>query len=287
MKSILLVVAILLGAVSISRPLTANDLRIMSFNIRYGTADDGENSWDHRKEFLIETIREFAPDLLGTQETLLFQRDYLASKLSDYEVIGVGRDDGQDQGEMTAIYYRRARFQKLSHGHFWLSLTPDVPGSRDWDAAITRMVTWVCLKDIGRTVPEEIVFANTHFDHRGDQARLESAKLIRKKLFELAQGRRIVLTGDFNAAEGSGPYRALFGETPDNDRLIDTFRSAHPTPSEIEGTFSQFSSARTSGNRIDWIAVSPTWQVGSAEIMRSAREGRTPSDHFPVTAVIR
>src|SRR5262245_35514255 len=108
----------------------ADPIRVMTFNIRYGTAMDGENHWDKRKEFLIETIKAFDPDLLGTQETLGFQRDYLAKKLPGYGVLGIGRDDGKEQGEMMALYFRQARFTKTAEGHFWLSETPDTIGSK-------------------------------------------------------------------------------------------------------------------------------------------------------------
>jgi endonuclease/exonuclease/phosphatase family metal-dependent hydrolase len=257
----------------------------MSFNIRYGTANDGENHWDKRKEFVVETVRTFKPDLLGTQETLGFQRDYLAEHLSGYEAVGVGRDHGDERGEMTAVLFRKERFEKLAVGHFWLSETPDVPGSKSWDTSLTRMVTWMKLKDRKATPPSEIYFFNTHIDHRGQQARQESARLIRRKIAEHAGATPTVVTGDFNAGEGSPPYQALFTEDGPV-KLLDTFRLAHPQRSPSEGTFSSFKSTETSGERIDWIACSPGWTVRSAEIDRSQRDGRTPSDHFPVTAVL-
>src|SRR5687767_10854722 len=121
-------------------------LRVMSFNIRYGTAKDGPNHWNLRKDFVIETIKAFKPDLLGTQETEGFQRDYLAEKLPEYTTIGVGRDDGAEKGEMMAIYIRKERFDVIASGHFWLSETPDVIGSKSWDTSLPRMVTWADLK---------------------------------------------------------------------------------------------------------------------------------------------
>ena len=262
-------------------------LRVMSFNIRYGTAWDGENRWDLRKEFLVETIEAFEPDLLGTQETEGFQRDYLAEKLPDYDCLGVGRNDGKESGEMMALYYKRARFEKLDGGHFWLSETPEEPGSKSWDSSLPRMVTWVRLRDREFAAAPPILFLNTHFDHRGQQARLESSRLIRRQIVRLAQGARVILTGDFNAAEDSEPYLALFG--PDDGQpspLVDTFRVIHPEHRPDEGTFSGFRAGATGGARIDWIAVSRDWKILQAEIDRTARDGRTPSDHFPVTAVL-
>ncbi|MCS7237233.1 MAG: endonuclease/exonuclease/phosphatase family protein [Thermoguttaceae bacterium] len=264
------------------------EVRVMSYNIRYGTALDGQNHWQRRKEFLVETIRQFNPDLLGTQETLVFQRDYLAEKLPEYAVIGVGRDDGKDRGEMMAIYWRKERFQLLDSGHFWLSQTPEVPGSKSWDAAFPRMVTWAKLQDLKDPEKPPILWMNTHFDHRGERAREESARILRQKIEEMGQGCSLVVTGDFNAAEGSPPYRILFSNVNGKDSLlVDTYRVVNPERGPNEGTFSGFSADRTSGPRIDWIGCSKDWIVVAAGIDRTARDGRTPSDHFAVFAVLR
>ncbi len=304
----------LLCSLAIATPSFA-EVRVMSFNIRYGTADDGPNHWEQRKELLLETIRRFGPDLLGTQETLAFQRDYLAVHFDSYDQVSAGREDGKEKGEMTALFFRRDRFEKVEAGHFWLSTTPDQPGSRGWDAALPRMVTWVRLRDRSAVPAREFLFANTHFDHQGRQARLESARLLREKLGSLAKGQAVVLTGDFNSPEASPPYVALFdgksvvqadteqaeaianqadnadvGNELSGDTaalgLRDTYRVAHPTPGPEEGTFCRFNAAETHGPRIDWIGVSAGWQVGSAEIVRDAKNGSTPSDHFPVAAIL-
>jgi endonuclease/exonuclease/phosphatase family metal-dependent hydrolase len=266
----------------------SSDVRVMSFNIRYGTANDGDNHWDKRKEFLVETIKAFAPDLLGTQETLGFQRDYLAEKLPGYDVLGVGRDDGKEKGEMTALYFKRSRFEKLDGGHFWLSETPDQPGSKSWDTSLTRMATWVKLRDRRQPRAKPLAFFNTHFDHRGAQARTESARLIRRRVAEMSKTCRVIVTGDFNAGEGSDPYKALFDPNDGQPSpLRDTYRIVHPTRAANEGTFSDFKAGAKDGSRIDWIGVSREWRVIKAEIDRTERDGRTPSDHFPVTAVLR
>jgi endonuclease/exonuclease/phosphatase family metal-dependent hydrolase len=266
----------------------AEELRVMCFNIRYATALDGPNQWDLRKEFLVETIWAFDPDLLGTQETLGSQRDYLAEKLPEYDCLGVGRDDGKERGEMMALYYKRARFEKLDGGHFWLSETPEVAGSKSWDSSLPRMVTWVRLRDRHQADAPPILFLNTHFDHRGRQARVESSRLIRQQVDILGQQARIILTGDFNASEDSDPYRELFGPIDGQPSpLVDAFRIVHPQRGPHEGTFSGFQASRTDGARIDWIAVSRDWEVFQAEIDRTARDGRTPSDHFPIHTVLR
>ncbi len=282
-----LLLAILLPAV----PMDAEemtDVRVMSFNIRYGTANDGENHWDRRREFLVQTIVEFNPDLLGTQETLGFQRDYLDEHLPEHEAFGVGRDHGDERGEMTAVFFRQDRFEKLDGGHFWLSETPEVPGSKSWDTSLTRMVTWLKLRDLKAEGMPVVWFFNTHFDHRGEEARRKSARLIRQRVSDLTGGHRAIVTGDFNAAEGSAPYVALFAEeSGDESPLIDTFRVIHLEPGTNEGTFSSFKSETTGNGRIDWIGCTRDWTIKSADIDRTSRDGRTPSDHLPVTAILQ
>ncbi|MGQ9504857.1 MAG: endonuclease/exonuclease/phosphatase family protein [Thermogutta sp.] len=263
------------------------ELRVMSFNIRYGTAPDGENHWDRRKDFLVETILAFRPDFLGTQETLAFQRDFLAEKLPDYGCLGVGREDGKEQGEIMAIYWRKDRFEVLDFGHFWLSTTPEVPGSKSWDSALPRMVTWIKLRDLRQPDARPILWMNTHFDHRGEQARQESARLLRAKLSEMGAGCSLIVTGDFNAGEGSQPYQLFFGEVEGvTSPVVDSFRTAHPQRGAEEGTFSGFRAENVTGARIDWIACSRDWKIIAAGIDHTSRDGRTPSDHFPVFAIL-
>lgn len=268
-------------------PAEAADVRVMSYNVRYATAPDGENHWDKRKEFLAETVRAFDPDLLGTQETLAVQRDYLAGKLPTHTAFGVGRDDGREAGEMTAVYWRTDRFEKHAGGHVWLSESPDRPGVKGWDAAHPRLVTWVKLAD--KTAPggKPILWLNTHLDNRGQKARVEGAMIVRARLAALGEGCSVVVTGDFNSPEGGEPYAVLFGKPGDRTALVDTFRAAHPGRGAEEGTTTGFKASATRGSRIDWIGCSRDWTVRAAGIDRTSRDGRTPSDHFPVTAVLR
>lgn len=267
--------------------LPENAVRVMSFNIRYGTANDGENRWDLRKDFVVDTIQAFDPDLLGTQETLLFQREHLTEKLPGYEAWGVGRDDGKQAGEQTALFYKKDRFERTDGGHFWLSETPETPGSKSWDSSLPRVASWVKLTDRRAPDRKPILFVNTHFDHRGAEARRESAKLIRRKLEELGAGCRVVLTGDFNAGESSPPYEALFGEFDGKaSPVVDLYRAVHPEKQGDEGTFSGFVASPKEGARIDWIGASSAFEAKSVVIDRTERDGRTPSDHFPVTAVL-
>ncbi len=276
-----------LGACSlVALSAQGDDVQVMSFNIRYGTANDGDNHWDQRKEFVVETIRTLDPDLFGTQETLGFQKEYIAEHLPEFESFGVGRDRGDDQGEMTAIFFRRDRFEQIEGGHFWLSETPDVPGSISWDSSLTRMVSWLKLRDLETDGQPELFFFNTHFDHRGAEARRQSAILLRLKIDELAGETPVIVTGDFNAAEGSPPYMLMFVDETHRVSLRDTYRQTHPEPEPEEGTFSGFSADNRVGPRIDWIGCSGHWEIKAAEIDRTSRDGRTPSDHWPVEAVL-
>jgi len=284
-----LTASLILGLLGITCSWSPGEqLRVMSYNIRYGTAPDGEDHWERRKEFLVATIRAFSPDLLGTQETLSFQRDYLAEHMPEYEVLGVGREDGKERGEMMAVFWRKDRFEVIDSGHFWLSETPEIPGSKSWDSSLPRMVTWVKLRDRVAESKPPIVWFNTHFDHRGAVVRRESARLIRRKLEELGKGCSLIIAGDFNAGESSEPYRILFGMSEDGrlSPVVDTFRVAFPVRGAEEGTLSGFDVRNVTGPRIDWIACSRDWTVVKAGIDRTARDGRTPSDHFAVYAVL-
>jgi endonuclease/exonuclease/phosphatase family metal-dependent hydrolase len=287
---VLLLAAALLLPVGQAAPSPAaapGTLRIMSFNIRYGTANDGPNHWDRRRELLVDTIRKFDPDLLGTQETLLDQAEFLAEKLPQHAWLGVGRDDAKRKRESVAIYWRKDRFEKLDGGHFWLSETPDIPGSKGWDTAITRMATWVKLRDKKSESPgSSFLWLNTHFDHMGQQARVESGRLIRAWLHKNAAKLPVVVTGDFNTDAGSAPYKALVSGDGDAPQLTDTYGKLHPKRGEEEATFHGFKGGRK-GTRIDWILCSRPFDVLEAAIDHTKDDGRYPSDHYPVTAVLR
>lgn len=264
----------------------APDIKVMSFNIRYGTANDGDNRWELRKDLVIDTIENFQPDLLGCQEALQFQVEYLQDKFPEYAVHGVGRDDGKTKGEYAPIYYLKSRFSLVDSGHYWLSETPDVVGSKSWDAAITRMVSWVVLEDL-KNNNARLIYANTHFDHIGRTARHESARLIRAMYNYQGEGMPAILTGDFNAGEDSLPYQALVqGDGTDSEPMLDTYREINPEKYEGEGTFGSWT-GRTSGARIDWILTTKHFDSVNAMIDHTNIKGRYPSDHFPVEAIIR
>src|SRR5690606_27998654 len=204
-------------AVAIPVSTSAQSLKVMSYNIRYDNPMDGRNAWPLRKDRLIQLVREQAPDILGVQEALHHQLTEMLDGLEGYAFVGVGRDDGKEAGEYSAILYKKSAFELRDQNTFWLSETPNVPGSKSWDAAITRVVTWARL--YSKHLGTEILAVNTHFDHIGKEARLRSAEMIRKKIPELAGDLPVILTGDFNVTRNDPPYQALM--KPGGYELID------------------------------------------------------------------
>jgi endonuclease/exonuclease/phosphatase family metal-dependent hydrolase len=280
------------------REATGVPVRVMSFNVRYGTAKDGPDRWELRHELLVRTIKTFAPDLLGVQEALDFQCDELSKAMGEnYAFHGVGRDDGKKKGEFSGIFFNRARFEKLGAGHFWLSETPDKPGSKNWDAELTRMASWVELKDRKAAGAGEargsagaaagtVLFLNTHWDHIGKKARFESARVIRRKIRELHPEGSVIIVGDFNAREDDEEYAELLRAADDDGpRYIDAYRSVHPDRMTEEASFHAFKGGRE-GSRIDWIFHSDDLKAAEANIDHTNQDGRYPSDHYPVTAVL-
>lgn len=273
-------VAMITGGASLADDAPAA-LRVMSFNIRYDNPNDGQDAWPLRREMLVETIRAYNPDLLGLQEVLHTQGQFLRDKLDGYKFVGVGRDDGKERGEYAPLMFRAERFELADWGTLWLSEQPAVAGSKSWDAALPRIATWCKLRDRLRGNGLLLVL-NTHFDHKGEKARLESARLISKWLGEHSAELPVVVTGDFNCDDDSGPYQALVAQTA-TPALRDAYRAVHPARNEHEASFHAFQGNEV-GTRIDWILPSQHFAAKSATIDRTNRQGRYPSDHFPVTA---
>ncbi len=280
MRIVLLVLGTLLSCVGCTMP---EPVRVMSFNIRYGTAPDGENDWTSRRRLVFETIQTDAPGVIGLQEVLAFQGRELCEALPDYAFVGVGRDDGAGEGELVPIMYRKKLFELVDCGYIWLSEQIDRPGVKGWDAACPRVLTWVRL-GFKRSPLNSIYVINTHFDHVGEQARLESAKIVRQ-LTDTLGGKPVIVIGDFNCGPGSPPYEVL---TADRGNLAE-LRDAHVLRRHDEtdaGTFNAFLGKRA-GKRIDWILFNRRFEVLQYEIDRREFGGRYPSDHFPVTATLR
>lgn len=264
-------------------------IQAMTFNIRYGTANDGPDHWEHRRHLVFDRIRQSRADVIGLQEALHFQIRQILDAVEGYASIGVGRDDGAYRGEFSNILYRTDRFRPDACGTFWLSDTPTVPGSTSWGNTITRICTWARLveKDSGRA----FYMFNVHLDHQSQPSREKSAALIARRIADRAHPNEpIILTGDFNAGEQNPAILYLKGKgsAPDGGKtpmiLVDSYRVLHPEAESV-GTFNGFK-GRTDGDKIDYVFVQPKTQVIDAEIDRTNEDGRYPSDHFPVTATV-
>ena len=278
------------AAAAAEEPDRSPPIKVMSFNIRYGAAKDGDNDWDNRKNLVAETIQVFDPDLLGLQECLDFQGEFLQEQLHGYTFHGVGRQDGSKSGEYVPVMFKTSRFELLNSGHYWLSETPEVPGSKSWDSSLPRMVSWVRLQDKYDPDSEPFVFANAHFDHKGREARHQSAKLMWRRHIRSKPEEAVILAGDFNSGEDSDPYNALVrgeGQRIEGDSpILDTYRVVHPERSEKEATFTKWIGNRE-GLRIDWILHSKSFTTLNASINYTNDNGRHPSDHYPIEAILR
>ena len=258
------------------------DIRAMTFNIRNGRAKDGENRWALRKEFACDVIRDYAPDVLGVQEAYRFQLDDLNKRLPEYGEVGVGRD-GESKGEYSSILYRKDRFDLDESGTFWLSETPTKP-SAHWGNNYRRVCTWARL--IEKKSAKPFYVYNTHMDHQSQRSRENGAQLIMKTIEGRKHSDPFVLMGDLNVGEDNPVIKYLNGTGATGDRspilLVDSFRVLHPED-EVVGTFNGFR-GQSDGSKIDYIFVTPDAHVSEATIMRTHRNGRYPSDHYPVTA---
>jgi endonuclease/exonuclease/phosphatase family metal-dependent hydrolase len=263
----------------------SSPVTVMSFNLRFGTADDGEDSWVYRRDLVIDVIREQAPDVLAIQEALRFQLDELASALPEYAELGVGRDDGGTEGEYAAILFRSARFALAEQGTFWFSDSPEEPGSIGWGARLPRICTWARFLERGSS--RAFYVYNVHWDHESQESRARSAELLMNQIGQRVSPDPVVVTGDFNAGEENPAMLYLTGRVDRAPalRLRDSFRVVQPATAEV-GTFHGFEGV-TGGAKIDGILISNEWDVEGAEIIRTSRGGRYPSDHFPVSAKLR
>lgn len=262
----------------------AEPLKVMSFNIRYGTANDGENRWENRREALFALLRAEDADVIGLQEALYSQIQEILVAVPGYAVAGVGRDDGRTKGEFSAILFRTRRLTLSDAGTFWFSDTPEVVASATWGNTITRICSWARFVDRdGRA----FWHYNVHLDHLSQPSRERSAELLARRIAARDdRGEPAIVTGDFNVGETNPALVPLVGTATAPGGFVDTFRVMAPAATEA-GTFTAFDPARTTGDKIDYVLVPRGTEVLGAAIVRTARNGRLPSDHFPVTARVR
>lgn len=258
----------------------AESLKLMSYNIRCGLceAEGTPQYWPERKLLLAHLIQTQQPDLIGLQEAELFQVHDLVAMLPQYQWFGEGRDDGKTKGESTAVLYRKDKLQLLSANTLWLSETPGKV-SKGWDAALNRTFTKTRFK--AHKSSQSFYFFNTHFDHMGQQAQLQSAVLLGKEVELLPKESKVLLTGDFNVEPNSEPYKAL------SKSLNDSALVAKQKLSKNAGTFNGFGREPNSPSQtIDFIFVSSNLQVQSYQVDNRRYNGLYPSDHEALVAVV-
>ncbi|WP_422107657.1 endonuclease/exonuclease/phosphatase family protein [Winogradskyella sp.] len=267
MKHIVIMVLLCSGMVN------AQSFSVMTYNIKLDYPKEGQNSWDNRKAFLTDQIRFQEPDVLGVQEALPNQMKDMDSLLVAYSYIGVGRDDGKDEGEYSAIFYKKERFEVLKSGTFWLSETPEKV-SMGWDAVCNRICTYALMED--KVSKSKFWTFNTHFDHVGKEARKKSTVLIVEKIKEHNQNNRaVLLMGDFNMEPNHESISYIKTTLKDSKQV-----------SELQfgpqGTFNGFHFDRPVTRRIDYIFVSEKIKVNKYAVLSDSWNLQYPSDHLPV-----
>jgi endonuclease/exonuclease/phosphatase family metal-dependent hydrolase len=257
-----------------------SSFRVMTYNIRLDTPRDGVNQWSLRKDRVASLIRYHEADLFGVQEALPHQMTDLKTALPAFDWYGAGRDDGKNKGEFSGIFYRSDRFELLDKDTFWLSKTPEIPGSKGWDADVTRVCSWVKLRD--RWTLQTFYHFNTHFDHIGKTARRESARLIVTRIQNITKlNAPVILTGDFNTGPNSDAYRAIITNSTLQDAK-DLTEIPHYGPNS---TWSTFCVGKRLGDRIDYIFVTPHYlRTLHHAILTDSDSQYYPSDHLPVLA---
>lgn len=254
--------------------LQRDTLKVISFNIRLASAQDGINNWSNRKQLLKNYVESAKPDIMGVQEAELVQMNYIDS-IPGYEYVGVGRDNGMSQGEFSAIFYNSDKLEVKESGTFWLSQTPKTP-SMGWDAVCFRICTWAKFSDKHN---REFYVLNTHFDHMGKTARVESARLIMSKVNLLDPTLPLFLSGDFNTESGTLPIQII------EDFLSDS-RSIAENPDITDGmTFNNFSETEPAKVKIDFIFVNKLVKVLSFTTNKSKPGGHFISDHYPIEGI--
>jgi endonuclease/exonuclease/phosphatase family metal-dependent hydrolase len=258
----------------------AQEINVITCNIRFDNPDDGENRWDARKENLVHLLRNYNPDIFGVQEGLCHQVSYIDSTLTDYSYFGYGRDDGMEAGEFCAVYFKTDRFLLLQQGFFWLSETPGVP-SKGWDAALNRICVFGLFESLNSR--HRFLVLNTHLDHMGELARERSIELILKKIDEINTGYvPVIILGDFNLEPENRAFQSLLKQYADS-RSACTGEITGP-----EGTFNAFRFDMPVTKRIDYIFVSRgKSEVKTYRVIADANDGLYPSDHFPVFATVK
>ena len=254
----------------------AQSIHVATYNIRQRNQVDSGNMWIDRKEKVCNLIKYHGFDIFGVQEAFKDQMDDMQKLLPKYASIGVGRDDGKDKGEHSAIWYKKERFKVIKSGTFWLSPTDTEQPNKGWDAALPRICTWGVFED--KTNGKQFIMMNTHFDHVGRIARSESAKLMLQKAKELASNLPLIISGDLNVNEKDDAYYTL----ANSPSIQDTYELS-PIVYEPNSSFNGWGKSLEKKSRIDHIFVSEPFNILRYGILTDTYLGKYPSDHFPVS----
>jgi endonuclease/exonuclease/phosphatase family metal-dependent hydrolase len=260
-----------------------NSFKIITFNIRYDNPYDSINAWPERAQAVCNFIINEKPDIVGIQEVLYHQYEFLDSALTGYVSAGAGRDDGVKAGEMNPVFFKKSKFDMVRTLTFWLSDTPEIPGSKGWGASLPRIVTWMELAE--KNSHKHFFCFNTHFAHDSDSARIMSSTILLKEIELIAKDSPFILTGDFNMFPGSESYAILTGPAESVPLLRDSYIISGKKPSGPDYTFNGFSDKPGSG-RIDYIFVREGMKVLDHSTIIKKERGIYISDHWPVEARI-
>jgi len=280
MKHIFKIISVLFIAVfSLKNYAQATPVKVMTTNIRYASPNDGINIWDNRKDWLCEHINFEEVDILGGQEVIYTQLQDMITRLPDYSYVGIGRNGGKE-GEFCPVFYKKDKYELLDSNTFWLSETPEKENSKGWDAALPRIVTWVKLKD--KNTSKVFYFFNTHFDHKGEVARLKSADLLIKKTQEIAGAVPFFVTGDFNFPPSVEAYTVISKENNEDYILKDTHNNAQKNYGP-KYTFNGFNlEPDENRERIDYIFYHGNIAINKHHVIDGQRGAKYISDHFPI-----
>lgn len=256
-------------------------INVMTFNIRFDNPKDAPNDWANRKDKVTSQVLFHEADIIGIQEALHNQLEEMQQQMPGYQYTGVARDDGKQKGEYSCIFYNTNRLILLASETFWLSETPTVAGSKSWDAAITRIVTWAKFKD--RKTKKVFYAFNTHFDHVGKVARRESAAMILRAVDSIAGKKPAVITGDFNAHPDDEPIMVIM-DAANPLKLTDSKSLSSTVHYGPEGTFNAFGPKENANKPIDYIFLKGKWKVHQHATLSQTWGGLFSSDHFPVFA---
>lgn len=262
-----------------------SEITIMTFNIRLDVPSDGIYAWDARKAMVYDVITKYKPDIFGVQEALPHQMDELNAALPLYASVGVARDDGMRKGEFSALFYNKQKYKVIQDSTFWLSETPNVPGSKSWNTAYTRICTWAIFQEL--KTGKKITVYNTHFDHISEWARTESAKLMKKRISHIAGVDAAFLMGDFNSTIKDSAYMAIVQPSDGDAQFADSRAEMKKKAKGPNCTFGGFPFTYKEGYVIDFIFYlkKENVKVKRNEVIDYHINNAYPSDHLPVLAV--